>query len=47
MEKSIKKKTHIYVFVCIYPEGNQPLIFIVKTGAEAEAPTVWPPDMKS
>ena len=27
--------------------GNQPKIFIGRTGAEAEAPTLWPPDMKS
>ena len=26
---------------------NQPWIFIGRTGAEAEAPMLWPPDVKS
>ena len=29
------------------PKGNQPWIFIEKTGAEAEAPVLWLPDGKS
>ena len=29
------------------PKGNQPWIFIGRTGAEVEAPIFWPPDMKS
>ena len=29
------------------PEGNQPWIFSGKTGAEAEAPIIWPPVVKS
>ena len=28
-------------------KGNQPWILIGRTGAEAEAPVLWPPDMKS
>ena len=28
-------------------KGNQPQIFIGSTDAEAEAPILWPPDMKS
>ena len=31
----------------VNPKGNQPLIFIGRTGAEAEAPILWPPDGKS
>ena len=31
----------------INPKGNQPWIFIAKTDAEAEAPILWPPDVKS
>ena len=31
----------------INPKGNQPLIFIGKTDAEAETPTLWPPDAKN
>ena len=30
-----------------HPKGNQPWIFIGKTDAEAEAPILWPPDVKS
>ena len=28
-------------------KGNQPSIFIERTDAEAEAPILWPPDVKS
>ena len=31
----------------VNPKGNQPWIFIGKTDAEAEAPTLWSPDVKS
>ena len=28
-------------------KGNQPWIFIERTDADAEAPILWPPDVKS
>ena len=28
-------------------KGNQALIFIGRTGAKAEAPILWPPDVKN
>ena len=31
----------------VRPKGNQPVIFIGKADAEAEAPVLWPPDVKS
>ena len=31
----------------VNPKGNQPWIFIGRTGAEPEAPLLWPPDAKS
>ena len=31
----------------VNPKGNQPWIFTGRTGAEAEAPILWPPDVKS
>ena len=31
----------------VSPKGNQPLIFIGSTDAEAEAPILWPPHGKS
>ena len=30
-----------------HPKGNQPWIFTERTDAESEAPTLWPPDVKS
>ena len=31
----------------VNPKGNQPWIFIGRTDAEAEAPILWLPDVKS
>ena len=31
----------------VNPKGNQPLIFTGRTDAEAEAPILWPTDVKS
>ena len=31
----------------VHPKGNQSWIFIRRTDAEAEAPILWPPDVKS
>ena len=31
----------------VNPKGNQSLIFIGKTDAEAAAPILWPPDAKN
>ena len=31
----------------VHPKGNQSLIFIERTDAEAETPIFWPPDAKS
>ena len=31
----------------VNPKGNQPWLFIGRTNAEAEAPILWPPDVKS
>ena len=31
----------------VHPKGNQSGIFMGKTDAEAEAPILWPPDVKS
>ena len=33
--------------VPVHPKGNQSWIFIGRTGAEAEAPILWPPDVKN
>ena len=31
----------------VNPKGNQPQIFIGRTDAEAEAPILWPPEVKN
>ena len=31
----------------VNPKGNQPWIFIGRTDAAAEAPVLWPPDVKN
>ena len=31
----------------VHPEGNQPRIFIGRMDAKAEAPILWPPDVKN
>ena len=31
----------------VSPKGNQPWVFFGRTNAEAEAPILWPPDVKS
>ena len=31
----------------VNPKGNQPCIFIGRTDAKAEAPILWPPDVKT
>ena len=31
----------------VHPKGNQSWIFIGRTDAEAEAPILWPPDVKN
>ena len=31
----------------VNPKGNQPWTFIGRTDAKAEAPVLWPPDVKS
>ena len=31
----------------VHPKGNQSLVFLGRTDAEAETPILWPPDAKS
>ena len=31
----------------LHPKGNQSWVLIGSTDAEAEAPTLWPPDVKN
>ena len=47
LEKTIKSPLDYKEIKPINPEGNQPWIFIGRTDAEAEAPILWLPDVKS
>ena len=44
LEKTLESPLEIK---SVNPKGNQPWKFIARTDAEAEAPIVWPPDVKS
>ena len=47
LEKTLKRPLDSTEFKPVRPKGNQPWIFIEKTGIEAEASILWPPDVKS
>ena len=47
LEKTLQSPLDIKEIKPVNPKGNQPLIFIGKTDAEAEAPKLWPPDTKT
>ena len=46
LEKTFKSPLDCKEFKPVNPKGNQPWIFIGRTDAEAEAPILWPPDVK-
>ena len=46
LEKTLESLLDSKVIKPVNPEGNQPWIFIGSTNAEAEAPILWPPDVK-
>ena len=47
LEKTLESPLDSKEIQPVYPEGNQPWIFIGRTDAEAEALILWPPDVKS
>ena len=47
LEKTLESPLDCKKIQPVYPEGNQSWIFIGRTDAEAEAPILWPPDVKS
>ena len=47
LEKTLERPLDCKEIKPVNPKGNQPLIYIGKTDAEAEAPKLWPPDAKS
>ena len=46
LEKTLESPLDSKKIKPVNPKGNQPLIFIGRTGAEAETPILWPPDAK-
>ena len=47
LEKTLKSPLDCKEIKPVHPKGNQPWIFTGRTDAKAEAPTLWPPDVKS
>ena len=47
LEKTLENPLDCQEIKLVNPKGNQPWIFTGRTDAEAETPTLWPPDRKS
>ena len=47
LEKTLESPLDCKEVQPVHPKGNQSWIFIGKTDAKAEAPTLWPPDVKN
>ena len=47
LEKTLESSLDCKEIKLVNPKGNQPWIFIGRTDAEAETPTLWPSDAKS
>ena len=47
LEESLESPLDSKEIQPVHPKGNQSWIFIGKTDAEIETPTLWPPDVKN
>ena len=47
LEKTLESPLDCKEIQPVHPKGNQPWMFIGRTDAEAETPTLWPPDAKN
>ena len=47
LEKTLESPMDCKEIKSVNPKGNQPIIFIGRTDVEAEAPILWPPDVKN
>ena len=47
LEKTLQSPLDCKEIKSVYPKGNQPWIFIGRTDADAEAPILWPPDVRN
>ena len=46
LEKTLESPLDSKEIQPVHPKGNQSWIFVGRTDAEAEAPVLWPPDVK-
>ena len=47
LEKTLENPLDCKEIKSVNPKGNQSWLFIGRTGAEAETPILWPPDVKN
>ena len=47
LEKTLESPLDFKEIQPVHPKGDQSWVFLGRTDAEAEAPTVWPPHSKS
>ena len=47
LEKTLESPLDCKKIQPVHPKGDQSWVFIGRTDAEAEAPILWPPDVKS
>ena len=47
LEKTLESPLDCKEIQPVHPKGDQAWVFIGRTDAEAETPTLWPPDAKS
>ena len=47
LEKTLESSLDCKEIQPVYPKENQSWLFIERTGAEAETPILWPPDVKN
>ena len=47
LEKTLESPLDCEEIQPVHPKGNQSLVFIGRTDAEAETPILWPPDAKN
>ena len=47
LEKTLESPLACKEIQPVHPKGDQSLVFIGRTDVEAEAPILWPPDVKS
>ena len=47
LQKTLESSLDCKEIQPVHPKGDQSWVFIVRTGAEAETPILWPPHAKS